>query len=171
LYILNEEKGGPWYQRIRLPNETKLKTIITQNSFINSLAPAFKDETFIFSFNEKELAKIISTFWQAIRQLCPEAFESPQDYVLQKTTGTYVLHKLMLRIINLSKDADNKVSVGGIKEVLSRIPGYFSSEYWESDGEAGKLGTNEKAFSILAKQINDEIDKLQLKKKGRPFEI
>jgi len=170
-YILNEEKGGPWYKRVQLPNETKAETIITQNAFINSLAPIFRDENFSFSFSEKEIAKIISTFWQAIRQLCPEAFEHPKEYVLQKTTGTFVLHKLMLRIINISRNKENKVTVGSIKEVLTKLREYFNSDYWLSNGPAGQKGTNQKAFSLFAKEINDKIDTLEIKRKGRPFEI
>lgn len=172
MYVLNDEPKSPWYQKIQLPNAPKLKTIITQNSFISSLGPVFKDDNFRLSFDTESIARILSRYWNAIKELCSEAFQDPLTHVMQKTTGTFVLHKLFLKIAHLARDKDNRVTQDSIKKILLSIKGdNFSSEYWSSEGVAGRAGTSQKAFNLLANEIATSIDKSNLDKRTKPFEI
>jgi len=170
MYSLKEEKDSPWYQKIQLPNEPKLRATITQNAFINSLEPMFKDDNFRLSFDSESIAKLLLLYWKAIRDLCHDAFEFPKDYVIQKTTGVFVLHKLFLKIVNLSKNEQNQVTLETIKEVLQNSS-KFKDGYWASSGRAGMVGTNKKAFNILANEIAEDLDKHNSKKRIKPFEI
>jgi len=171
---LTERRDSPWFNKVQLANEPKLKTVIPQTSFIDSLEPIFKDDSFMISINHKEdiLIELLIRYWQAIKELCLNAFEYPQDSVIQKTVGIFTLHKLFVKIITLSREENNKVTVESIKNILSQIPDIFNSDYWNSKtGYAGKIGTNKKSFSFLAKIINDELNKSKVSVKIKPFEL
>lgn len=171
---LIERVDSPWFNKIQLANEPKLKTIIPQTSFIDSLEPIFKDDGFMISINQDEnmIVELLIRYWQAIKSLCLKAFEYPKEYVIQKTIGVFTLHKLFVKIITLSRNEDNKVTTASIENTLSQIPKIFNSEYWHSNvGEAGKVGSNKKSFSFLAKKINGELNNVDFSIKVRPFEI
>ena len=165
---------SPWFNRVQLANEPKLKTIIPQTSFIDSLGPIFKDDSFMLSINqdEKVTIELLIRYWRAIKGLCQKAFDYPKEYVIQKTIGVFSLHKLFVKIITLSRDENNKVTEDSIKKILSQVPEIFGSKYWRSNiGEAGKLGSNKKAFSFLAKKINEALNEANISLNIRPFEI
>jgi len=171
---LTERRDSPWFGKVQLANEPKLKTVIPQTSFIDSLEPILKDDGFMISINHKEdiLIELLIRYWQAIKEICPKAFEYPQDYVIQKTVGIFTLHKLFVKIITLSRDDKNRVTVEYIKNILSQIPSIFNSDYWNSKtGDAGKVGTNKKSFSFLAKKINEELNEIKFSIKVKPFEL
>jgi DGQHR domain-containing protein len=170
---LIERVDSPWFNKIQLANEPKLKTIIPQTSFIDSLEPILKDDNFMISIDHKDdiLTELLIRYWQAIKELCLKAFEDPKNYVIQKTVGLFTLHKLFVKIFSLSKDENNKITTSSIKRVLSQIPEVFNSEYWRSNvGEAGKIGSNKKSFSFLAKKINNELSS-KISVKVKPFEL
>lgn len=174
MMVLLERVNNPWFNKIQIANEPKLRTIIPQTSFIDSLEPIFKDDGFMISINQNEdiIVELLIRYWEAIKKLCPKAFNYPKEYVIQKTVGVFTLHKLFVKIITLSRDENNKVTVDSIKNILSQIPHFFNSEYWHSGtGEAGMVGSNKKSFSFLARKINDALADVKFPLNVRPFEI
>lgn len=170
---LNSRVDSPWFNKIQLPNEPKLKTVVPQTSFIDSLEPIFKDDGFMISIghNEKTLSELLFRYWEAIKTSCFKAFEDSQNYVIQKTPGIFALHKLFVKILTLSRDTNNRITSESIYEVIKRVPSVFNSDYWLSKGPAGIVGTNKKAFSYLAKIINEEFEKIDFEIKVKPFEL
>ncbi len=167
--MLNDRKDGPWYNKIRFPNEPKLGTLASQKSFTDSLKSIITNDLFE-SYTSKEIAEILNRYWSAVRSLCPEAFSVPEDHFIQKTTGIFTLHRLFPLVASFCGDKLNETK---IKEVLSKMDRGMNSEYWSEDGEAGLAGTSQKAFGIIYKKLAASLEKgnEHKQRKKRPFEI
>ena len=158
--ILNGAKAQPWYRKIRLPNEPKNGSTIAQKSFTDSLEPILKD-IFFQGKDAKVIATALGNYWDAIFELCEEAFSNSREYVIQKTTGAFVLHKIFPRVSELCRDeyGNRVLTKDKIKSVLENVP-MISSEYWSGDGEAGRRGTSRKAFATLVMEILETLETL-----------
>jgi len=159
--ILNGAKLHPWHSKIRLPNEPKDGTTIAQKAFTDSLEPVLKD-SFFQGKDAKAIASALGNYWDAVWELCEEAFNNPREYVIQKTTGVFVLHKIFPRVSELCRDeyGNRVLTREKIKSVLELLP-MMSSEYWAGDGEAGRRGTSRKAFASLVMEILEALETSQ----------
>jgi len=114
---------SPWYGRVQLSDQPKKGPgqVIAQKSLYRSLLPVMrlgelrgryvsaKDDNAKDDVLE-DISYLLKNYWHAIKEICPEAFQEPGRYLLQKTTGAYVMHLLFLPIFNrmsndFSKDA------------------------------------------------------------------
>lgn len=148
---------GPWLNRIRMPNQPKAMTMVSQKSLTDSFEPILTHKLFE-DYNAEEIAEMLSRYWQAIMALAPEAAENPFDYVLQKGTGVLVLHRLFPHVAALctSEDGRIKLTVDRLQSILERT-GSVSSNFWVNDGEAAMHGTSRKAVRALALDIKDRL--------------
>jgi len=147
--ILNGDKKHPWYGQIQLPNAPKTGTVVSQKAFTDSLEPILKDTSFQGK-QVQQIASALGNYWGAINELCIDAFDNPKEHVIQKTTGVFVLHKIFPRVTELCRDdrGNRILTKENIKTVLKDMP-FMESEYWESNGTAGRRGTSRKAFASL----------------------
>jgi len=147
--ILNSDKKRPWYGKIQLPNAPKTGTVVSQGALTQSLEPILKDTTFQGK-PVQQIASALGNYWDAINGLCIDAMENPKEHVIQKTTGVAVLHKIFPRVAELCRDdkGNRILTKDNIQSVLKDMP-FMNSEYWESNGTAGRRGTSKKAFASL----------------------
>lgn len=159
--ILNQDKKHPWYGRIRLPNDPKDGTTVAQKSFTGSLEPVLKD-SFFQGKPIQPIASALGNYWDAICELCEAAFESPKEYVIQKTTGVFVLHKIFPRVSEFCHDdkGNRVLTKEKIKSVLKDLP-FMSIEYWDNNGTAGMRGTSRKAFASLVMEAFEALEASQ----------
>jgi hypothetical protein len=168
--MLNDTSPA-WKGKIQFPNEPKASTSVTQVSFTDSLKPILQSDSFQ-QFSKEDLAKILAMYWDAIYELCSEAIDNPDDHVIQKTVGVYVLHKLVPDILAYAASPGEKLTKSKIVSVLDGLDA-MESKFWHSNGAAGLVGTSGKAFAILANQIRTQLQESR-KKPGttmKPFEI
>ncbi len=177
--MLNDREGSPWYNNIVAPNEKPLpshKKIIRQRSFTTSLEPLIKYfERYAINVDARLLAEHLTVFWNALERVMPQAFKSPEDYVIQKGTGTAVLHevypKLLLAAVGNNTEVPNidKLTEGlnDIKNNLgSDTDNFLMPDYWDSKkGTAGTAGTSKKSFAQLVKNITASLDQYMQSKK------
>ncbi|MDD5191688.1 MAG: DGQHR domain-containing protein [Candidatus Nanoarchaeia archaeon] len=166
---LNERKDGVWYKRIRFPNEPKMITLVSQKSFTESLRPVIRNEIFE-QYSVEEISELLTRYWNAIKELCPEAFKLPDEHLIQKTTGIFTLHRLFPLVISYCGD---KVKIERIKEILSKMERGMNSNYWGVSGEIGLAGTSQKSFSIIYKKLSTYLEEgnENVAKKKRLFEL
>lgn len=159
--ILNADKKHPWYGKIRLPNAPKDGTTVAQGSFTNSLEPVLKD-SFFQGKNVQSIALALGNYWDTIYELCEAAFESPKEYVIQKTTGVFVLHKIFPRVSEFCRDdkGNRVLTKEKIKSVLGGLP-FISADYWDNNGTAGMRGTSQKAFASLVMEALETLEASQ----------
>jgi len=170
--ILNTSEGT-WTGKIRLPNEPRGATIVSQKSFTDSIRPVVDNLTF-WDYSAEELAEMLRRYWSALRELCPEAFKAPADYVIQRTTGVFVLHRVFPAVADVTAQVHGRLSREAFREVLGSMKIGMTSDYWSTRGEAGMAGTGSKSFSLLAGRLHDALERIHAetrKGKGRPFEI
>lgn len=168
--IMNSK--GIWKGNIIAPNSSRRGKLISEGSFADSLRPVVTNESLnLQSLDAEVLAEYLNRYWKAISDLCPEAFKDPHDYVIQKITGAYVLHALMVSVLAiLAAEKQKKVTAKAFKKILSEIP-EINSKFWHSQGEAGIRGTNRKAFKLLQEKLEKSIKKIRKKESTVPFEL
>ena len=156
--ILNGDKKHPWYGRIRVPNEPKDGTTVAQRSFTSSLEPVLKD-SFFQGKPVQPVASALGNYWDAICELCEAAFETPKEYVVQKTTGVFVLHKIFPRVSEFCHDnkGNRVLTKEKIKSVLEVLP-FMNAGYWDNNGVAGMRGTSGKAFASLVLEALETLE-------------
>lgn len=156
---LNGDRSSVWYRRIRLPNEPRNGSVVAQKAFTDSLEPVLKD----VYFQGKEgrvIAAALRNYWNAIAELCPAAFEDPTQYVIQKTSGVGVFHKVFPRVSEMCVDGrGNRVLTQEmIRSVLEGTPQMEDSGYWGGSGEAGRRGTGKSAVRFLAMEFLEALE-------------
>lgn len=168
--ILNERSDSPWYGRIRLPNEPRGTTTVSQKSFSDSLKPIITHGSFK-GYNDREIAGMLARYWNAIKKFATEAFDDPGNHVILKTTGPYVLHELFPEVASFCREA--RLTEENMSEVLNKMEMGMTSEYWSSNGEAGLAGTSRKSFSILITRLREALEagNEPETKPTRPFEL
>lgn len=162
--ILNADRASPWYKRIRAPNTPKDGTTINDKSFHDSL------EIVITSVEYEGLSiattcKVLNEYWNAIKSVAPLAFNHPEDHVIQKTTGAFALHRLLVLLARnryIPRDQD-QWTMDNFRDVLSRARDtdgkhLMEASFWRKDGYAGELGTSQKTFKLLAEAILGAIE-------------
>jgi len=163
---LNQRQDSPLRGRIKLPNIRSKGTTVSQVSVVSSLKQILQSSP-LSDIPDEQLASVIINLWKAVRELCPEPFEEVEetkratDYVLLKTTGIFVIHKLLPRLLPYCP-TENRASVltlDTFKDLLSRGGDLIQSSFWHSSGEgtAGALGTGQKSFATISTLIIERI--------------
>lgn len=162
--ILNK-KEGVWYQRILPPNMSKkdMPTIVVrETSFVSSLKPVLQTPYFSRQ-NEEHAAEMISRFWEALRQVFPEAFETPENYSIQMTTGVSALHQIAPEVFELARDRGD-ISVDSLQGLLLPLrDAVGGSDFWHRDNEDGAVQfLGSKGFRTLAAILRQELPQIEL---------
>lgn len=159
---LIKDTHSVWHNKIKLPNEPKGKTVVNQKSFTDSLKPVISTDGQLSGKQTATASAIINQYWDALKEICPPPFENPETYVFQGTTGVFVLHGILERILRkLGKDEPNKLD---FKKILEKMPSIKNHEKWLKDGEFGKM-MGQKGFTmikaILLEELEDASQKLK----------
>jgi len=164
------EKSPIWRGRIRPPNVSLPSATVSQKSFTDSLEPFLTHEDFKDLPKDIQI-KILDNYWLAIRDIIKDAFESPKEYVIQKTTGVFVFNGLLPTIAKYCKDPNTgkyELTYARFKEVLSKIADseWMQAEAWLAankragiiGGKVAQMGTSQKSFRILRDVITAELE-------------
>lgn len=156
--LLNQRSDSPWYGRIKRPNAPKGNAIATETSFTTSLQYILNSE--IVGLDTDEIiAERINSYWLALKDLMPEAFENPSDFVIQKTPGMYSLHMVFPTVlIECLKKGD--FSKNSMKEILERCSETCDADYWRSGGDGAAHYNSVGAFRILARELKANLGSL-----------
>ncbi|MEX2535034.1 MAG: DGQHR domain-containing protein [Trueperaceae bacterium] len=156
---LQAEPESPWSGRIQPPNTRKSADhIVRELSFSTSLKPILTDEVCI-DLGTERIANFLVNYWEAWSQLLLEAFETPGDYVIQKTPGIFSLHavaRYLLKVFIFRRMTEP--TVDDIKVVLSDAGEAATAGFWESGNAHGAAMAGSMAgFKILADEIIDTL--------------
>lgn len=139
-------RNNPWYGAIREPNEEKQSIhVATEKSFVSSLRQLLITGKFK---QPHKIAKKLAKFWSAVRENIPEAFEEPNRYLIQKTSGIFAFNFFIApTFINKYKEKDFVKRLQGLKDL--------GSDFWiRSDKKGSKrFGTGMGGYSNLSDYI------------------
>lgn len=107
---LNRRADSPWMDRLLMPDEIGAKTaphkITRATSAITSIRLVYewlREFGFLagkdLDGQAEYLSDILIAYWRAIRNVVPDAFEDPGEYVIQKTPGLFSLHYLLREVL------------------------------------------------------------------------
>jgi hypothetical protein len=159
---LNQTKDSVWFQQIICPNEAREGKAINQKAFTDSLEPVLKEST-ISQFDDSSILTLLINYWNALKVTWPEAFEpSDKGYSIQHTGGVYPLHHILPNLLyycvdNEGKRIWTKEKIASKLKVLPRAGG-ITADYWENDGEFGRLGTSRKGARIIINTIKQKLE-------------
>ncbi|MFD1548695.1 DGQHR domain-containing protein [Levilactobacillus fuyuanensis] len=200
--VLNDDPNSVWFQSISVGQTKNSSTIASTTSFVTALKPLItgrgaskvilqqitgvSDENVSIKNSEKteevmgnDLAKFISNFWEALREIMPSAFPDRIDdknkWVIQKTPGIFSLSSVAGKLFDLMySKAQSKAdfSVQGIRNFLEMYAGVgITSDiidmktYWQSSNKTNNIiggvaanANSQKAFKQLANDIFDDIE-------------
>jgi len=162
--------GHPWSGKIGIPGIKVPGILIKQVSFVTSLKPVLNSGLYA-SVPPDDVAQLLIRFWQALREVYPDAFDSPDEYVIQKTVGVFPLHTIAPTVFDMVRTTNGRITKDAMAEVLKSLEGNLSQDYesgsdfWHGkDGEAGKYA-GAKGFRLLAEILKEhmpDLKKLQL---------
>ncbi len=157
-YVVNSTAKSvrtDWRSRIRLPGDPRGDATITSSGMAASLKPLLGTPYFgaITTGNQ---VKILDAFWQGVREVIPEAFDKPSDYVLQKATGVMAMHALLISLIEYVRSKGQSVIEATsyappLRSALLELEGDTGSgdvargvDFWKAgpDGAAGSFSSN-----------------------------
>ena len=159
---LNEE-DSPWFHEIAIPGVPgRDQGLVRQHAVVASLDPVMKDNWVRAQQPmDEHLVKLLCNYWNALRDIWPEAFDSPKDYRVQATVGLYSLHMVLPAVIQRCL-GDKDLSREKIADLM-RGTG-ITAAFWSKDMQEGDplvLGTGMASIRALAQYIIGELPKSQ----------
>ena len=151
---LNEgtESDNVWSGIISLPNEPKGTDIaIGLASFVNSLQPFYSGK-YPHKLSNDQLRAYLITFWYALSQIVPLAFQSPRAYVIRRTTGVYSLNRVAAELARQKPD----ILGASWKDILQilKADGIHMIDYiWSTGEKLAKEYRGHSRFRDLADEI------------------
>lgn len=105
--LLNSHPESPWRGMIRMPGQpARPQHTVRQHSMVSSLEPVVRDPLFQ-RLADDAAGKLLLNFWGAARDCWPSAFQSPQEYAIQRPLGAGALHQLFPDVLELCRAADD----------------------------------------------------------------
>lgn len=156
--ILNSEENSPFKDKINISGKRGTGKLVQLNSFVSSLQTLFSDKDFSKLSNDDKF-KFLKTYWTALRNLLPQAFEKKTDreYMLLKALGVYSLHLLARDVFQVClKKACNFGEVENLRAILMPLKSF--DWYAKTSPLSGLGGMNgaSKAHDLLLRTINQE---------------
>lgn len=169
--IIRNDPRSPWYNKLQLPGEAKQPNhIIKQRPFADSITTILKTRPSFRRKNAKELANDLNNYWNALKEIFPEAFEEPNDFTLQKTPGIYSLHMVFSYVYDLCEQQAD-CSQTKMKQILEKmfqnaaaaIPvDQLDSAFWhKKEGHPLAIATSQKMIKALAEYFTQALGTLQ----------
>ena len=168
--IMVTTPGHPWHGKIGIPGTKVSGILMKQVSFVTSLKPVLNTGLYA-SVPPEDVAQLLIRYWQALQDLYPDAFQNPDEYVIQNTVGVFPLHILAPTVFDMVRTKNGRITKDAIAEVLKALAQNVSEKYgegstfWHSkEGEAGKYA-GAKGFRLLAEILKEnmpELKKMQL---------
>lgn len=153
----NTDKKSPlpenvWFERIIEANEKKgLTKLVSQNSFLASLRPLFKNGVFEGILPDVAFRSLYS-YWAAVEKCFPDAFITPREYVIQRTAGVFSLHMLANAVFKRLSSEHREWNEENIHELLTKaFRNNYDANFWMSNSKQGAtLYGSMKGFRMLA---------------------
>lgn len=131
-----EKLDGPWQGRFQEANRRKVRgdgVTIPKPQFARSLKPVLDMPSFKRA-DAATIAAVLNAYWSGIKQVMPEPFEEPSDFVLQKGNGAVALHRVLPQVIEVIRSRNGRLGQAEhYTEVMKDLP-ILEGEVVDNDG-------------------------------------
>lgn len=159
--FLTSDPASIWYGRIQPPNTKKTsKHVVRELSFSTSLKPLLTDDP-LKELPVERVQEYLGNYWKAWQQMLPEAFAAPEDFVIQKTSGVFILHQVAKYVLHLLLARDlEQPTIADIRLILQDAGEAALLDYWRtgnSEGAAlaGSMGGFKMIGDIIVENLQD----------------
>ncbi len=156
--MLNES-DSPWLHEIAIPGVLgRDQGLVRQHAVVASLLPVMKDNWVRAQQPmEEHLVKLLCNYWNALRDIWQDAFDSPKEYRTQATVGLYSLHIVLPAVVQRCL-VDKDLSREKIAELMKGTG--ITAAFWSKKiGDPLVLGTGMGSIRALAQYIVSELPK------------
>lgn len=171
---LDKEETSPWHGLITMPDEAGSPKgtsgkVVRATSFMTSLRPVYarlgeigaldKYKTPVdLSAQARVLSEVVSEFWHAVKAVAPDAFATPDDYVIQKTPGLFSLHKLLAYLLPVMFKGRQEWTKENFIKFIQDSPELTDAHYWEAGAGLAAAYGSMKGFEELYVLLRDSIE-------------
>ncbi len=159
---LDKDPTSPWHDLILMPDETGSPKssggkVVRATSFMSSLAPVyawlkelhFLDACTDLNSEANSVYDTVVAYWQALRQVVPGAFATPEDFVIQKTPGLFSLHKLLAHLLSVMFKGRQAWTKENFVKFLQDSPEITDANFWNKDLDRAAVYGSMKGFQDL----------------------
>lgn len=159
---LDKDPASPWHKLILMPDEAGSPKasggkIVRATSFMTSLAPVyawlkelhFLDECTDLNSEANSVYGTVVAYWQALKQVVPAAFSTPDDFVIQKTPGLFSLHKLLAYLLSVMFHGRQPWTKENFAKFLQDSPEITDASFWNKDAARAAVYGSMKGFQDL----------------------
>jgi len=153
-----------WRNLVRLPSMEKGVTTIPSASLVTSLKPLLSSPYFGRLKAEQQM-KVLDAYWHGIREVLRPAFDTPEDYTVQKGVGVIVMHTIFPHVLECVRNrgfstVDTESYQAVLDGALNQLQGENSSgepvsgtDFWASAprGAAGSYSSSAGRRVLVAK--------------------
>lgn len=153
--ILNSTPGQPWEDYIMVPNGD-VEQGVKQNTIVRSLRPVLVGDHIYRDQDASTVAELLIRYWKALGDLWPTAIDrgTRDDYSLMKSVGVLTMHNIATSVFEAARLGGGRVTQESIRSVLEPSAKGLPADFWHNrTGEAGRVGTNNKAVRYLSDAI------------------
>ena len=166
---LNRRDDSPWQGILLMPDEIGTSSgsdkITRATSAITSIRAVHNWLDGIGFLSGKSLddqadllADVLVAYWSAVRNVVPDAFSEPAEYVIQKTPGLFSLHYLLReKLLGPIYQGRRPWDEPTFQEFIKDSPEITDANFWHKDaGRAASYGSM-KGFRELAELLKHSI--------------
>lgn len=149
---LTEDPGSVWFGKVQPPNAKKApEHVVRELSFSTSLRQLLSDDL-TRDLTVPRVTTYLENYWNAWRDVVPEAFEAPDDYVIQKSSGIFILHQVAKYVLRLLVGRGvTSPTVDDIRLILEDSGEAAQSDYWRAGNtEGAALAGSMGGFKMVA---------------------
>jgi DGQHR domain-containing protein len=153
-----------WRGLIRFPGQASGDATIGNSGMVGSLKQLLATP-FFGQITTDNQVKVLDAYWQGLRKILPEAFESPSEFVIQKSTGVQVMHTLVISVIEFVRSkgwsvVEPESYANALGDALAELQGdtrdgnvVAGIDFWRAgaEGAAGSFSSNAGRRVLTAK--------------------
>ncbi|HKW64362.1 MAG TPA: DGQHR domain-containing protein [Candidatus Acidoferrum sp.] len=168
---LDKDPASPWHSLILMPDEAGSPKsvggkIVRATSFMTSLAPVhawlkefgFLDRCPDLNSEAGVVYDVVAAYWQALKQVAPDPFAAPDDYVIQKTPGLFSLHKLLAHLLPVMFKGHQAWTKENFVKFLQDSPEIGDAQFWQKDADRAAAYGSMKGFQDLYELLRDSVE-------------
>jgi DGQHR domain-containing protein len=152
-----------WKSMVSVPGEPKPNAnAVKQHTLVGALVDGPYKVPTLAELDTASLGVLLGHYWEAVREVWPEAFADPKSYSVMKSTGVWVLTLLFNDVFERCREVRD-YSQAKMVEILRHIG--IDSEFWSSDPDKGNpltFSTSLKSMRLLYAFLQEQLPRLTL---------
>lgn len=166
---LNDNRTSPWHRMVKMPDTSAEETkqlVTTMASFhtgmkgmIRWMSRQYWSPETSLRDKRNDMAEIATTYWRAVKQVCPKIWRNPNNYIMHLAQGVSSTSILMDSLFRDFFNEDKPWNITNIAEVLKKSNILTTPKWWEVGGKLSKRGGNYKQLELFAQDMYMQIRK------------